>query len=170
MCVCAGSIPSFNAVIVSSVPVGGGLSSSAAIEAAMYTFLDGLNGRQVDDGNMKKKALACQKAEHVYAGIPCGIMDQFISFMGQAGYALLLDCRYAQSICCLPVVFTVHWKKISSLGIKFNILGLYAYFIKRYFRIARDYYSSKGCSWKCSSYGIYLHLRALHVRKFLLLQ
>lgn len=40
------------------------------------------------------KALACQKAEHDYAGVPCGIMDQFTSVMGKEGHALLIDCRY----------------------------------------------------------------------------
>lgn len=39
------------------------------------------------------QALACQKAEHDFAGVPCGIMDQFISTMGNKGCALLLDCR-----------------------------------------------------------------------------
>lgn len=37
--------------------------------------------------------MACQKAEHEYAGVPCGIMDQFVSVMGREGHALLLDCR-----------------------------------------------------------------------------
>lgn len=37
--------------------------------------------------------MACQSAEHDYAGVPCGIMDQFISVMGKEGHALLLDCR-----------------------------------------------------------------------------
>lgn len=41
----------------------------------------------------KDKALACQKAEHDYAGMPCGIMDQFISVMGKKDNALLIDCR-----------------------------------------------------------------------------
>jgi galactokinase len=40
-----------------------------------------------------EKALLCQKAEHEFAGMPCGIMDQFISTMGEAGHALLIDCR-----------------------------------------------------------------------------
>src|SRR5581483_10073566 len=39
------------------------------------------------------KALLCQKAEHEFAGVPCGIMDQFISVMGKANHLLLLDCR-----------------------------------------------------------------------------
>lgn len=48
-----------------------------------------------DDGDLVAKALACQKAEHTFAGMPCGIMDQFISVMGKEGHALLIDCRSA---------------------------------------------------------------------------
>lgn len=40
-----------------------------------------------------KKALACQKAEHDYASMPCGIMDQFIAMMGKTDHVLLIDCR-----------------------------------------------------------------------------
>ncbi|KZC08586.1 PREDICTED: galactokinase-like [Dufourea novaeangliae] len=83
-------IPAFNAVVVSSVPVGAGLSSSAALEVATYTFLEVLTGLQ---SKPEDKALACQRAEHDFAKVPCGIMDQFISVMGKVGYALLLDCR-----------------------------------------------------------------------------
>uniref|UniRef100_A0A023F7V3 Galactokinase n=1 Tax=Triatoma infestans TaxID=30076 RepID=A0A023F7V3_TRIIF len=81
----------FNAAIVSSVPVGGGLSSSAALEVATYVFLEALTEEYNKD--LKDKALRCQKAEHDYADMPCGIMDQFISIMGEKGRALLLDCR-----------------------------------------------------------------------------
>ncbi|XP_076248306.1 galactokinase [Calliopsis andreniformis] len=84
-------VPAFNAVIVSSVPVGAGLSSSAALEVATYTFLEALTGTK--SNKAEDKALACQEAEHDFAGVPCGIMDQFISVMGKEGYALLLDCR-----------------------------------------------------------------------------
>ncbi|KAL1495011.1 hypothetical protein ABEB36_010501 [Hypothenemus hampei] len=84
--------PAFQAVIHSSVPTGGGLSSSAAIEVATYTFLDALTGGNRNE-SLIEKALACQKAEHQYAGMPCGIMDQFISVMGKEGNALLIDCR-----------------------------------------------------------------------------
>ncbi|XP_038227154.1 galactokinase [Dermochelys coriacea] len=86
----AGPLPGFNAVIASNVPLGGGLSSSASLEVAMYTFLQQLCP---DDGDLVAKALACQKAEHTFAGMPCGIMDQFISVMGKKGHALLIDCR-----------------------------------------------------------------------------
>ncbi|XP_029032151.1 galactokinase-like [Osmia bicornis bicornis] len=84
-------VPSFNAVVLSSVPVGAGLSSSAALEVATYTFLEALTN--VQSKTLEAKALACQRAEHDFAGVPCGIMDQFISVMGKEGYALLLDCR-----------------------------------------------------------------------------
>ncbi|KAL6261739.1 hypothetical protein P5V15_006830 [Pogonomyrmex californicus] len=84
-------VPAFNAVIISTVPAGAGLSSSAALEVATYTFLETLSGRKPK--KPEQKALACQKAEHEFAGVPCGIMDQFISVMGQEGCALLLDCR-----------------------------------------------------------------------------
>nr|XP_046253950.1 galactokinase-like isoform X2 [Scatophagus argus] len=83
-------VPGFRAVITSSVPLGGGLSSSASLEVAFYTFLQQL---KPDDGDKISKALACQQAEHTHAGVPCGIMDQFVSVLGREGHALLLDCR-----------------------------------------------------------------------------
>ncbi len=79
-----------NVAFSSNVPIGAGLSSSAAVEvAAAFGFLT-LSGQTMDRAQM---ALACQQAEHEYAGVPCGIMDQFISALGQAGHALLIDCR-----------------------------------------------------------------------------
>jgi len=81
----------FNAVIVSNVPIGSGLSSSAALEVATATFLENLYGIRSVDG--VTKALRCQKAEHTFAGMPCGIMDQYISAMGKKGNLLLIDCR-----------------------------------------------------------------------------
>ncbi|XP_008312603.1 galactokinase [Cynoglossus semilaevis] len=83
-------LPGFRAVIASSVPLGGGLSSSASLEVAFYTFLQQL---KPDDGDDVSKALSCQKAEHTHAGVPCGIMDQFVSVLGKEGHALLIDCR-----------------------------------------------------------------------------
>ncbi len=82
--------PGFNAVVNSTVPLGGGLSSSAALEVATATLLEAITGRTLDP---VEKALLCQKAEHDYAGMPCGIMDQFISVMGKENHLLLLDCR-----------------------------------------------------------------------------
>ncbi|NXA35927.1 GALK1 Galactokinase, partial [Eudromia elegans] len=91
----AGPLPGFNAVIASDVPLGGGLSSSASLEVATYTFLQQLCP---DDGDLEAKALACQKAEHTFAGVPCGVMDQFVSVMGKEGHALLIDCRSLETV------------------------------------------------------------------------
>jgi len=80
----------FDAVIHSTVPIGAGLSSSAALETAMATLLETITGVTLDPID---KILLCQKAEHTFAGVPCGIMDQFISALGRSGQVMLLDCR-----------------------------------------------------------------------------
>ncbi|CAG0903326.1 unnamed protein product [Darwinula stevensoni] len=84
-------VKEFQAVIITSVPLGGGLSSSASLEVAFYTFLEAL--MKSNASSLTEKALKCQKAEHDFAGMPCGIMDQFIAVMAKHGHALLLDCR-----------------------------------------------------------------------------
>lgn len=74
----------------SDVPMGAGLSSSAAVEVAVATWLAEVLG---DDIDKKDLALLAQKAEHDYAGVPCGVMDQFASTFGKEDRLLLLDCR-----------------------------------------------------------------------------
>ncbi|HUB87983.1 MAG TPA: galactokinase, partial [Verrucomicrobiae bacterium] len=74
----------------STVPLGGGLSSSAALEVCTATLVEAVTGKKMDP---VEKALLCQKAEHEFAHVPCGIMDQFISVMGRQNSLLLLDCR-----------------------------------------------------------------------------
>lgn len=76
--------------IKGEVPLGAGLSSSAAIEVATGFALLSLAGATI---SLPQLALACQQAEHQYVGTRCGIMDQFISCCGRAGHALELDCR-----------------------------------------------------------------------------
>jgi galactokinase len=66
------------------------LSSSASLEVAVGTTLTQLNGLDIDGKNI---ALTGQKAENDFVGMNCGIMDQFISALGQTGHALLIDCR-----------------------------------------------------------------------------
>ncbi len=83
-------IPALDVAFMSTVPLGGGLSSSAALEVCTATLMEAATGKQIDP---IEKALLAQKAEHDFAGVPCGIMDQFISALGREGHLLLLDCR-----------------------------------------------------------------------------
>jgi len=83
-------VPGFDAVIASNLPIGGGLSSSAALELAFATIVEGLVDTVLDT---REKALLCQKAEHDFAGVPCGIMDQFASAFGQQDNLVLIDCQ-----------------------------------------------------------------------------
>jgi galactokinase len=85
--------PGFQAVVQSDVPLGGGLSSSAALEVATATLLECMTGTRLDP---IEKALLCQKAEHEFAGVPCGIMDQFSSVLCEEDQLMLLDCRSQQ--------------------------------------------------------------------------
>ena len=91
-------IPPFDAVIQSTIPMGSGLSSSAALEVAMATLLESLTGTDLDPTD---KALLCQQAEHRFAGVPCGIMDQFSSVFGMPDEMMLIDC-VSQQIDTIP--------------------------------------------------------------------
>ena len=82
--------PPLDAVIASDVPLGGGLSSSAALEVATATLLEAVAGRTLPPVD---KARLCREAEHEYAGVPCGLMDQLASVLGDPRGALLIDCR-----------------------------------------------------------------------------
>jgi galactokinase len=73
----------------SDVPVGAGVSSSAAFEVALATAFCGVAGLTPEP---KDLALACQRAEYRAAGVPCGPMDQLASALGVAGHALRIDC------------------------------------------------------------------------------
>ena len=83
-------IPGFEADVSATLPAGGGLSSSAALEVATATLVETLCGRSLEP---LEKALLCQAAEHAFAGVPCGIMDQTAVCCARAGHALLIDCR-----------------------------------------------------------------------------
>jgi len=80
----------FDGVVHSTVPLGSGLSSSAALECATATVFEALGGWHLPP---LQKALLCQRAENRFVGVNCGILDQFTSCMGENGCALLLDCR-----------------------------------------------------------------------------
>lgn len=79
-----------NLLVRGEVPIGSGLSSSAAIEVA--TGLALLENSEVTIDRVTLAKL-CQQAENEFVGMRCGLMDQFISCFGRAGHALMLDCR-----------------------------------------------------------------------------
>jgi galactokinase len=96
------TIPSFDAVIDSTVPLGGGLSSSASLEVATATLLAALADHAISPLDL---AVLCQRAEHDFAGVPCGVMDQCASVLAKHDHLLLLDCR---SLDVLQVPFHRH--------------------------------------------------------------
>jgi galactokinase len=77
-------------MLSSDVPVGAGLSSSAALELSVGLALALLSGAEVEKVTL---ALAGQEAEHTFVGTQCGIMDQLVAALGRRGHALLIDCR-----------------------------------------------------------------------------
>jgi galactokinase len=79
-----------DAVISSTIPLGAGLSSSAALEVALGLALCDVAKFELPQLEL---ALACQEAEQVATGVPCGIMDQLTSLAGRHNHALLIDCR-----------------------------------------------------------------------------
>ncbi len=80
----------FEGVMKGDVPIGSGLSSSAALELATARTFAAVSGLAWDAPHMARLS---QKAENQWVGVNCGIMDQMISAVGQAGYAVLIDCR-----------------------------------------------------------------------------
>lgn len=95
------TVPGFDAVVDSEVPPGAGLSSSAALEIAMATFLEALTGHLLEPW---EKARMGQTAEHRFAGVPCGLMDQMAAVFGREGKLLLFDCES----------FVVEWREFPS--------------------------------------------------------
>ena len=83
-------IGGFEAAFAGDVPLGSGLSSSAAIEAATALALDAFFGLGIGRTDL---AIICQRAENDYVGVGTGIMDQYASLLCKAGAALLIDCR-----------------------------------------------------------------------------
>ncbi|MEY3609245.1 MAG: hypothetical protein RLZZ447_2033, partial [Verrucomicrobiota bacterium] len=97
------TVPGFDALFSGDLPLGAGLSSSAALETATALLLEGLSGRGLDS---MERARLCQQAEHRHAGVPCGLMDQLAVGAGRAGHALLIDCR---DLRVTPVPLPADW-------------------------------------------------------------
>jgi len=85
-----GIISGFDAAFESDVPIGSGMSSSAALECSFATALNELFSLGFDKWQLIK---ASQRAEHNFVGMKCGIMDQFAGVMGKKDHVMLLDCR-----------------------------------------------------------------------------
>jgi galactokinase len=83
-------LPGANLIIDGEVPLGAGLSSSAALEVSSALALLSVANHEAPKLELVQ---LCQRAEHEYAGTRCGIMDQFIATFGKAEHALMLDCR-----------------------------------------------------------------------------
>lgn len=90
-------LPGMDMVVTGDVPAGAGLSSSAALEVATAVAALAVAGFDLEGRDM---ALRCQRAENSFVRVNCGIMDQFASVLGKAGYALFIDCRTHE---CEPV-------------------------------------------------------------------
>jgi len=84
------SIKPFDAVFSGDIPLGAGLSSSAALESAFAFALNHINNLNIDRRDL---ALIGQRAENIHAGVQCGIMDQFASLLGEEKTLIKLDCR-----------------------------------------------------------------------------
>ncbi|HEV8366119.1 MAG TPA: galactokinase [Gemmatimonadaceae bacterium] len=82
-------LPQFDLVVASEVPLGAGLSSSAALEVAVATAVDALVGSSFSPPQLAELAY---EAEREYVGVACGIMDQFASALAREGHALLIHC------------------------------------------------------------------------------
>jgi galactokinase len=80
----------FDAEITTTVPIGSGLSSSAALGVALTIAAANVAGLALEPTDV---ALVAQESEHLASGVPCGLMDQLASVYGRTGHALLIDCR-----------------------------------------------------------------------------
>ena len=87
---CGIVVPGFDCVFGGTIPMGAGMSSSAAVECGLAFALNQLLNTGLDGMQLARVA---QRAEHTYAGVQCGIMDQFASLFGRAGQVVRLDCR-----------------------------------------------------------------------------
>lgn len=84
------SIPAMTVAIGGNLPLGAGLSSSASLELCFAMLIETATSKSLDPAD---RALLCQQSEHQFAGVPCGILDQYAVSFATADRAMLLDCR-----------------------------------------------------------------------------
>ena len=111
-----------NLMIESNIPIGVGISSSAAIEVATAVALLSLTGQSIDG---LRTARWAQRAENRFVGMPCGIMDQFIAANGVSGHALLLDCSTLDAT-ALPLPGNTIFLLVNSMVRHSLVAGEYA--------------------------------------------
>lgn len=107
------TLENFNIVFVGNIPSGAGMSSSAALENSVVFGLNKLFNLGL---SKKQMIFISQKAEHNFAGVKCGIMDQYASMFGKKRSALLLDCRTIKS-----KVYKIDFKNYKLLLINTNV-------------------------------------------------
>ncbi|MEM0896712.1 MAG: galactokinase [Verrucomicrobiota bacterium] len=83
------AVPGIDLAVGSNLPVGAGLSSSASLEVATSLVMESITGAEITN---RERAEMARDAEHHFAGVPCGIMDQMAVTHGREGHAILLDC------------------------------------------------------------------------------
>ncbi|MFK8041783.1 galactokinase [Congregibacter sp.] len=83
-------VPALDLVVGGNLPLGAGLSSSASLELCFAALIEAVTGHILPK---KDRALLCQQAENEFAGVPCGILDQFAVSFAKEHTAMLLDCR-----------------------------------------------------------------------------
>jgi galactokinase len=105
--------------IVSDLPRGAGLSSSAALETAVGRALLTMAGAKMD---ARELAFACQEAEHRFAGVMCGIMDQTVVGRAKAGHALLLDCD-TMDVRDVPIALKGYSFAVFDTGVRHKLAG-----------------------------------------------
>ncbi|MGV3603000.1 MAG: galactokinase [Dyadobacter fermentans] len=110
-------VTGFDLVFGGNIPQGAGMSSSAALECGLATALNDVHGFQIPKTQL---ALLAQKAEHEYAGVHCGIMDQFASIHGCASRVIRLDCR-SMEFAYFPIDLSRHTLLLCNTGVKHSL-------------------------------------------------
>ena len=118
-------VSGIDAVITGDVPIGAGLSSSAALSVSTaLTFLTASSPSETSEGSPqsvidnKELAALCQRVEHEFVGVNCGIMDQTISLLGRENQALFLDCRSLEHEHIPLNLETTHYIAICNTNVK----------------------------------------------------
>lgn len=123
------NVSGIDAIITGDVPIGAGLSSSAALSvSAVLTFLTASSASGTPESSLQPEmnnqeiAALCQRVEHEFAGVNCGIMDQTISLLGQENRALFLDCRSLEYE-HVPLNLSAHYIAICNTKVKRELAG-----------------------------------------------